>query len=135
MNNKEKLELLWKYLSLFVITILGFTYLETVHFDRGSVKDEFVFIGNEDFDDFQNNGFKKMEVDVIKEIVNGDTVMHVTLNGKPINATKFVENNNEIKWTSDDGENHVIKIPYNDDYRSGNKKIIRKKIKEMNKKQ
>ena len=51
-----------------------------------------------------------MDVKVEKEIVDGDTIMNVTVNGKPVDASKFEETDNEMKWTSDNGEEHIIII-------------------------
>ena len=109
MNTKEKLEIAWKYLALILIAILGFTWIESNHFIGGPKKGEFVFI--DDDDDFAKFGSaKKMDVNVKKEIVNGDTIMNVTVNGKPVDASKFQGTDNEMKWTSEDGEEHIIII-------------------------
>jgi len=132
MNTKEKLEIAWKYLALILITILGFTWIESNHFIGGPKKGEFVFI--DDDDDFAKFGSaKKMDVNVKKEIVNGDTIMNVTVNGKPVDASKFDETNNEMKWTSEDGEIHIMKMRHDDERANGDKKMIRKKIKDMKK--
>ena len=77
-----------------------------------------------------------MNVDVQKEVVNGDTTMRVTVNGKPMDVSEFKEMNGEMKWTSEDGEIHIMKMRHDDEYElheedeheNGNKKIIRKKI-------
>ena len=138
MNTKEKLEMIWKYLALILIAILGFTWIENNHFIGGPKKGEFVFIGDENYD-FHGNELKKMNVDVQKEVVNGDTTMRVTVNGKPMDVSEFKEMNGEMKWISEDGEIHIMKMRHDDEYElheedeheNGNKKIIRKKI--MNK--
>ena len=135
MNTKEKLEMVWKYLALLLIAILGFTWIESNHFIGGPKKGEFVFIGDENYD-FHGNELKKMNVDVQKEVVNGDTTMRVTVNGKPMDISEFKEMNGEMKWTSEDGEIHIMKMRHDDEYElheedeheNGNKKIIRKKI-------
>jgi len=135
MNTKEKLEMVWKYLALLLIAILGFTWIESNHFIGGPKKGEFVFIGDENYD-FHGNELKKMNVDVQKEVVNGDTTMRVTVNGKPMDVSEFKEMNGEMKWTSEDGEIHIMKMRHDDEYElheedeheNGNKKIIRKKI-------
>ena len=132
MNTKEKLEIAWKYLALILIAILGFTWIESNHFIGGPKKGEFVFI--DDDDDFAKFGSaKKMDVNVKKEIVNGDTIMNVTVNGKPVDASKFDETNNEMKWTSENGEIHIIKMRHDDERENGDKKMIRKKNKDMKK--
>jgi len=135
MNTKEKLEMIWKYLALILIAILGFTWIENNHFIGGPKKGEFVFIGDENYD-FHGNELKKMNVDVQKEVVNGDTTMRVTVNGQPMDVSEFKEMNGEMKWTSEDGEIHIMKMRHDDEYElheedeheNGNKKIIRKKI-------
>ena len=132
MDTKEKLEIAWKYLALILIAILGFTWIESNHFIGGPKKGEFVFI--DDDDDFTKfSSAKKMDVNVKKEIVNGDTIMNVTVNGKPVDASKFDETNNEMKWTSENGEIHIIKMRHDDERANGDKKMIRKKIKDMKK--
>jgi hypothetical protein len=139
MNTKEKLEMVWKYLALLLIAILGFTWIESNHFIGGPKKGEFVFIGDENYD-FHGNELKKMNVDVQKEVVNGDTTMRVTVNGKPMDVSEFKEMNGEMKWTSEDGEIHIMKMRHDDEYElheedeheNGNKKIIRKKIMKKN---
>jgi hypothetical protein len=73
-------------------------------------KNGFVFIGDHDGDIAKFGSAKKMDVKVEKEIVNGDTIMNVTVNGKPVDASKFQETDNEMKWTSEDGEEHIIII-------------------------
>ncbi len=135
MNTKEKLEMVWKYLALILIAILGFTWIESNHFIGGPKKGEFVFIGDENYD-FHGNELKKMNVDVQKEVVNGDTTMRVTVNGKPMDVSEFKKMNGEMKWTSEDGEIHIMKMRHDDEYElheedeheNGNKKIMRKKI-------
>ena len=139
MNTKEKLEMIWKYLALILIAILGFTWIENNHFIGGPKKGEFVFIGDENYD-FHGNELKKMNVDVQKEVVNGDTTMRVTVNGKPMDVSEFKEMNGDLKWTSEDGEIHIMKMRHDDEYElheedeheNGNKKIIRKKIMKKN---
>ncbi len=131
MDTKEKLEIAWKYLALILITILGFTWIESNHFIGGPKKGEFVFIDDDDFAKF--GSAKKMDVNVKKEIVNGDTIMNVTVNGKPVDASKFDETNNEMKWTSENGEIHIMKMRHDDERANGDKKMIRKKIKDMKK--
>ena len=132
MDTKEKLEIAWKYLALILITILGFTWIESNHFIGGPKKGEFVFIGDENYD-FHGNELKKMNVDVRKEVVNGDTTMRVTVNGKPMDVSEFKEMNGEMKWTSEDGEIHIMKMRHDDERANGDKKMIRKKIKDMKK--
>ena len=121
MNTKEKLEMAWKYLALILVAGLGFKLLNSNHTSiaspfslRNHDKNGYVFIGNHDEDFAKFGSAKKMDVNVKKEIVNGDTNMNVTVNGKPVDASKFEETDNEMKWTSKDGEVHVIKMFHNE---------------------
>ena len=59
---------------------------------------------------FFGDNENKMDVKVEKEIVNGDTIMKVMINGEEVDASKFNESNNKLKWISKDGEVHVIKM-------------------------
>ena len=118
MNTKEKLEMAWKYLALILVAGLGFKLLDSHHNSiaspfsfRNHDKNGVVFIGDYDGDFAKFGSAKKMYMDikVEKEVVDGDTVVNVTVNGKPVDASKFDETNNEIKWTSEDGDVHVVK--------------------------
>ena len=159
MNTKEKLEMAWKYLALILVAGLGFKLLNSNHTSiaspfslRNHDKNGYVFIGNHDEDFAKFGSAKKMDVNVKKEIVNDDTIMNVTVNGKPVDASKFEETDNEMKWTSEDGEVHVIKMIHNGEnhggsgnmeiiiedndhnvHENGDKKVIRKKIKKRKK--
>ena len=159
MNTKEKLEMAWKYLALILVAGLGFKLLNSNHTSiaspfslRNHDKNGYVFIGNHDEDFAKFGSAKKMDVNVKKEIVNGDTIMNVTVNGKPVDASKFKETNNEMKWTSEDGEVHIMKMIHDGKYQGGSgnmeiiidsdednlhenrdKKVIRKKIKKRKK--
>ena len=159
MNTKEKLEMAWKYLALILVAGLGFKLLDSHHNSmtpsfsfRNHDKNGFVFIGDHDGDFTKFGSEKKMDVKVEKVVVDGDTVVNVTVNGKPVDASKFDETNNEMKWTSEDGEVHIIKrihggknqggfgnmefiIEGNEDdlHENGDKKMIRKKIINMKK--
>tara|TARA_X000001036_G_scaffold334228_1_gene313123 strand:- start:10 stop:453 length:444 start_codon:yes stop_codon:yes gene_type:complete len=140
MNTKEKLEIAWKYLALILVAGLGFKLIDS-HYNfispafsfRDNDKNGFVFIDDDDEDFAKFGSAKKMDVNVKKEIVNGDTIMNVTVNGKPVDASKFDETNNEMKWTSEDGEIHIMKMRHDDERANGDKKMIRKKIKDMKK--
>ena len=157
MNTKEKLEMAWKYLALILVAGLGFKLLDSHHNSiaspfsfRNHDKNGVVFIGDHDGDFAKFGSAKKMDMDikVEKEVVDGDTVVNVTVNGKPVDASKFDETNNEMRWISEDGEVHIIKkihggknkgdfrnmefiIEENEDdlHENGDKIMIRKKIK------
>jgi len=159
MKTKEKLEMAWKYLALILVAGLGFKLLDSHHNSMGPRfsfrnhdKNGYVFIGDNDRDFAKFGSSKKMDVKVEKEIVDGDTIMNVTVNGKSVDASKFEETDNEMKWTSEDGEVHVLKMIHDGKYQggsgnmeiiidsdedklheNGDKKVIRKKIKKRKK--
>ena len=54
--------------------------------------------------DYDNN----IDVRVEKEIINGDTIMSVIINGASVDVSKLEEIDGKIKWISEDGE--VIEI-------------------------
>ena len=57
---------------------------------------------------FHKDDDNNIDVRVEKEIINGDTIMSVIINGEPVDASKFEEIDGKIKWISEDGE--VIEI-------------------------
>jgi len=125
MNTKEKLEMLWKYLLLLVIAVCLFRIsgkphfkMMGKHFDHG--KHVMSFYGDDD---------REIDVRVETEIVNGDTVMNITINGKPVDVSMFEETGGEMKWVSEDGE--VIIIDIDDEHNEGEEdiRIIKKVIK------
>ncbi len=98
MKTKEKLEMAWKYLALILVAGLGFKLLDSNHNSivppfsfKNHDKNGFVFISDHDGDFAKFDSAKKMDVTVEKEVVDGDTVMNVTVNGKPVDASKFDE--------------------------------------------
>ena len=119
MNTKEKLEMLWKYLLLLVLAVGLFRFsgkphskMMGKHFDLG--KHEMSFYGD---------GDHKIDVRVEKEIVNGDTVMNITINGKPVDVSMFEETGGKMKWISEVGE--VIIIDIDDDENNEGEEDIR----------
>ena len=161
MNTKEKLEMAWKYLALILVAGLGFKLLDSHHNSmtpsfsfRNHDKNGFVFIGDHDGDFAKFGSAKKMDIKVEKEVIDGDTIVNVTVNGKPVDASKFDETNNEMRWISEDGEVHIIKrihdgknqggfrnmefiIEENEDdlHENGDKIMIRKKMIDMKKRE
>ena len=130
MNTKEKLEIAWKYLALILVAAIAFAWLETTLFIGGPKKGEFVFIGDKNHD-FYGNEQKMMDVKVEKEIVDGDTIMKVMVNGEEMDASNFSKKEGKLKWVSEEGE--VIVIDIDDDYdgklkKDKNTRIIKKKI-------
>ena len=132
MNTKEKLELLWKYLILLVVAIgvIRFTngpHSAKLHFahegDRKMVflgKDDGIFVGDD----------HKMDVKVEQEIVNGDTIMKVMINGEEVDAEEYDMKGGSFKWKSKDGNVMVIDIDddHNEDHKEKDVRIIKKKI-------
>ena len=138
---------------------LGFKLLDSNHNSivppfsfKNHDKNGFVFISDHDGDFAKFDSAKKMDVTVEKEVVDGDTVMNVTVNGKPVDASKFDETNNELKWSSEDGDVRVVKRIHvgkdqsgsgnmefiidsdeNELHENGDKIMIRKKIKRKKK--
>ena len=104
MNTKEKLDMLWKYLALAVVAA-GLILFSNMHLEED---DEHIFIGEND-GDYTSDAFgKTMDVRVKKEVIDGDTTLNVTVNGKPVDVSNFGETSEGIKWVSEDGEVHVI---------------------------
>ena len=112
MNTKEKLELLWKYLFLVVVAIGIFQFTNglhsaKLHFGHGEdhnmlfVGDDKVFFGAVDHE---------MDVKVEKEIVDGDTIMKVMINGEEVDAEDYDMKEGNFKWKSKNGNVMVIDI-------------------------
>jgi hypothetical protein len=126
MNTKEKLELLWKYLFLLVVAIgvIRFTngpHSAKFHFGHEG-NHEMLFVGDDDHE---------MDVKVEKEIVDGDTLVKMWINGEEVDAEEHDMKDGSFKWKSKDGNVMVIDI---DDIHDGthkkekHKKVIKKKI-------
>ncbi len=126
MNTKEKLEMLWKYLFLVIIAVTLFRFSGNLHFKM--ISKHLDHGNNELF--FYSDDKHEMDINVEYEIVNGDTIMKVMLNGEEIDVSNFNEIDGKMKWVSKDGE--VIEIDIDD--RDGEEhiekdiRIIKKKI-------
>ena len=131
MNTKEKLEILWKYLFLLVVAIgvIRFTigpHSAKLHFapeaDREMVffgKDDGIFVGDD----------HKMDVKIEQEIVNGDTIMKVMINGEEVDAEDYNMKEGNFKWKSKSGNVMVIDIDDDiDDEIDDNDHVIIKKV-------
>ena len=127
MNTKEKLELLWKYLFLLVVAIgvIRFTngpHSAKFHFGHEG-NHEMFFVGDDDHE---------MDVKVEKEIVDGDTLVKMWINGEEVDAEEHDMKNGSFKWKSKDG--NVMVIDIDDDHHDGthkkekHKNVIKKKI-------
>ena len=104
MTIKEKLDMLWKYLALAVVAA-GLILFSNMHLEED---DDHIFIGTHEGDHTSASFGKTMDVRVEKEVIDGDTTLNVTVNGKPVDASNFEETGEGIKWVSEDGEVHVI---------------------------
>ena len=126
MNTKEKLELLWKYLLLLVIAVCLFRFsgkphfkMMEKHFNHG--KHEMSFYGYDDHE---------IDVWVDQEIVDGDTIMKVIVNGEEVDAEEYDIKGGSFEWRSKDGKIIVIDIDddHNEDHKEKEVRIIKKKI-------
>lgn len=138
MQTKEKLELGWKYLSTILLFVLGVMFIRS---DNGkSLKaismhklDNGVFM----MDKMINSNPDELDVKVLKEVINGDTVMNVTVNGEEINSESFLEDDNKISWTDENGDKKIIMIKMGTSQKDGSmkkeKKIIRKRVEKSSK--
>ena len=107
MSTKEKLDLLWKYLALIVIAILGLRFTENLNTEYISNNDDVVVFGDyvPTLDD--NN----LNVEVKKEIIDGDTVMNVMINGKELDSLEFNQSFDDVvSWKSKDGKKRILKM-------------------------
>ena len=138
MKTKEKLELGWKYLSTILLFVLGVMFIRTS--GGGALKSfpfnkqgGMVFID----DKITDLNLDELDVKVQKEIINGDTVMNVTVNGEEINSSSFLEDANKISWTDENGDKKVIMIKMNASQKDApmkkEKKIIRKRVEKSSK--
>ena len=134
MNNKEKLDLLWKYLALLVVAVVGFRFTENISSKTLATDKNVVFFA----DDMPLVDGQNMNVEVKKEIVNGDTVMNVIVNGEEVESQDFKETNDMVSWKSNDGKMHIFKmkkkgsiedidIQLDDD----RKKVVKKRVRKI----
>ena len=85
MSTKEKLDLLWKYLALIVIAILGLRFTENLNNEYISNNDDIVVFR----DNIPTLDDNNLNVEVKKEIVDGDTVMNFFVDGKDLDSLEF----------------------------------------------
>ena len=113
MKTKEKLELLWKYLLLLVLAIGVFRFTSNDY----KYHDVMLF-GDEDL---------AMDVEVEKNIINGDTVMTIMVNGKEVDTDEFKMEGETMQWRSKDGGKIELHFD-NEDEDHKNRKVITKHI-------
>ena len=138
MQTKEKLEPGWKYLSTVLLFVLGVMFIRST--DNNPMKslpfnnqDDMVFIMDKNVDP----NIDELDVKVLKEVINGDTVMNVTVNGEEINSSSFLEDANKISWTDENSDKKIIMIKMDasqkDPPMKKEKKIIRKRVEKSSK--
>ena len=107
MSTKEKLDLLWKYLALIVIAILGLRFTENINSEYISNNDDIVVFG----DNVPTLNDNNLNVEVKKEIIDGDTVMNVMVNGKELDSLEFNQSFDDVvSWKSKDGKKRLLKM-------------------------
>ena len=107
MSTKEKLDLLWKYLALIVIAILGLRFTENTNPEYISNNDDIVVFG----DNIPTLNDNNLNVEVKKEIIDGDTVMNVMVNGKELDSLEFNQSFDDVvSWKSKDGKKRILKM-------------------------
>ena len=107
MSTKEKLDLLWKYLALIVIAILGLRFTENINSEYISNNDDIVVFG----DNIPTLNDNNLNVEVKKEIIDGDTVMNVMVNGKELDSLEFNQSFDDVvSWKSKDGKKRILKM-------------------------
>ena len=132
MNTKEKLELLWKYLFLLVVAIgvIRFTngpHSAKLHFGHEG-DHEMLFLGDDKV--FFGADDHEIDVWVDQEIVDGDTIMKVIVNGEEVDAEEYDMKGGTFEWKSKDGKIMVIDIDddHNEDHKEKEVRFIKKKI-------
>ena len=107
MSTKEKLDLLWKYLALIVIAILGLRFTENINSEYISNNDDIVVLG----DNVPTLNDNNLNVEVKKEIIDGDAVMNVMVNGKELDSLEFNQSFDDVvSWKSKDGKKRILKM-------------------------
>ena len=107
MSTKEKLDLLWKYLALIVIAILGLRFTENINSEYISNNDDIVVFG----DNVPTLNDNNLNVEVKKEIIDGDTVTNVMVNGKELDSLEFNQSFDDVvSWKSKDGKKRILKM-------------------------
>ena len=113
MKTKEKLELLWKYLLLLVLAVGVFRFTSNDYNDH-----DVMLFSDEDL---------AMDVEVEKNIINGDTVMTIMINGKEVDADEFKMEGETMQWRSKEGGKIELHFD-NEDEDHKNRKGITKYI-------
>ena len=112
MTTKEKLDMLWKFLALFLVAFLSYRIL-----DKGVVKIR------TDINDYTQSGFSEMDVRLEKQNVGSEILTTLTVNGETV--SDFEEKDGVIQWSSESGEVVKIEIPEAAHNDGGNRRIIK----------
>ena len=102
MKTKDKLELLWKYLLLLVLAVGVFRFTADNYGDNPDV----ILFGDEDL---------AMDIEVEKNIINGDTVINVMVNGKEVDADEFKMEGETMQWMSKEDDKFKLHFDNEDE--------------------
>ena len=119
MNLKEKFDIAFKFTALAVFALLVSRALDhrphgEFHF-RGDMSKK-IAMGKDHMMVFEmddNSKSKKMDVQIQKEIIDGEEKVKITVNGKEMSEEEFAkfkdENHNIMKWKTEDGKQIIMK--------------------------
>ena len=129
MNLKEKLDIAFKFTALAVFALLvsrAFDHKsQCMNHKSQCMNGEFHFRGDMSkkiamgkdhmmiFEMDDNSESKKIDVQIRKEIIDGEEKVKITVNGKEISEEEFAkfkdENHNIMKWKTEDGKQIIMK--------------------------
>jgi len=129
MNLKEKLDIAFKFTALAVFALLvsnAFDHKsQYMNHKSQCMNGEFHFRGDMSkkiamgkdhmmiFEMDDDSELKKMDVQIRKEIIDGEEKVKITVNGKEMSEEEFAkfkdENHNIMKWKTEDGKEIIMK--------------------------
>ena len=129
MNLKEKLDIAFKFTALAVFALLvsrAFDHKsQCMNHKSQCMNGEFHFRGDMSkkiamgkdhmmiFEMDDDSELKKMDVQIRKEIIDGEKKKKITVNGKEMSEEEFAkfkdENHNIMKWKTEDGKQIIMK--------------------------
>ena len=119
MNLKEKFDIAFKFTALAVFALLVSRALDhrphgEFHF-RGDMSKK-IAMGKDQMMIFEmddNSESKKIDVQIRKEIIDGEEKVKITVNGKEMSEEQFAkfkdENHNIMKWKTEYGKQIIMK--------------------------
>jgi len=119
MNLKEKFDIAFKFTALAVFALLVSRALDhrphgEFHF-RGDMSKK-IAMGKDQMMIFEmddNSESKKIDVQIRKEIIDGEEKVKITVNGKEMSEEEFAkfkdENHNIMKWKTEDEKQIIMK--------------------------